>query len=100
MNFRLFIVILEHFGDVSYTKFIDLFFTTITGYYHGLRPHPCGIVISVNPISMTTAVFILIQTPILWIYRGTRGTTVITVPMQVPSTNRPKSRSEDIEHVE
>ena len=33
-------------------------------YYRGLRPHRRGIVISVDPIPMTTAVFIVIETPI------------------------------------
>ena len=47
------------------------------------NPHHHGVVISVDPIPMTTAVFILIQSPIPRTFRGIRGTTVNIVPMQL-----------------
>ena len=81
MNFRLFIVTFERFGDVSYKGFIDLFFkyryrsNTVDS-----DPHHHDVIISVNLIFMTTAVFLLIQTPIQRIFRGIRGTTVNIVP--------------------
>ena len=81
MDFRLFIVTLERFGDVSYKRFIDLFFEY---YYSGLRPHYLGAVISVDHIHMTTAVFILIGIPIPRIYRGIRGISAVLPSIPSP----------------
>ena len=62
MHFRLFIGTLGRFGDVFHKRYINLFFDY---RYRGITadsdPHPRGVVFSIDPIPMTTAVFILIQ---------------------------------------
>ena len=52
-----------------HTKDLLIYFS-LPRYYRGLRPHRRGVVINVNPIPTTTAVFILIQTPITRYIRG------------------------------
>ena len=84
MHFGLFNVTLERFGDVSYTRYIDLFCTSAAAVLPWTQT-PLGVVISVDPIPMTAAVFILIQTPVPRTYRGIRSTTVYAYPMQVSS---------------
>ena len=81
MHFRLFIVTLERFCDVSYKRYIDLLFDY---HYLGITVdsvphHHSTVVISVDRIHITTIVFILFQTPILRLYRGIHSTTVNTV---------------------
>ena len=54
MHFRLFVVTLGRFGDVSYKIYID-FFSDFShhGYYRGLRPQHRGVVIPLDTISTT-----------------------------------------------
>ena len=49
MHYRLFIVTLERFGTVSYTRYIDFFRLPLPQYYLELKPHHHATVISVDP---------------------------------------------------
>ena len=54
-------------------------------------PHHRGVVVNVDLVSVTTAVIILIQTPIPRLYPGIRGIIVNTVLVQVSATNQSRS---------
>ena len=66
-------------------RYIDRFFNY---RYHGLRSDSRGIAISVDPHPTSSAVFILIQTPIPRIYREIREIIAYTVCTQFPPKNR------------
>ena len=82
MHFGLFIVTLERFGDVPYKRYIDLFCTSAAAVLPWTQT-PSRVVISVDPIPMTAALFILVPSPVPQTYREIRSTTVYADPMQV-----------------
>ena len=92
LHFRLFIVTLERFDDVSYKRYIYLFFDY---RYRGITVDSdtvTAVLLSALSLPMITAVFILTKTPIPPIYSGIRGTTVNAVPLKASSTRTLCSR--------